>query len=303
MLLKSADDKTRRLTLLGDLQQSPLITASQRKWLREEYARVRKGIQGERDSAHYIDSHFKDSPNHFVIHDLRQVSDGGVAQIDHMVINRAGAMFLLETKNYSGSLVINEFGEFTAVYDDERFGIESPIEQSRRHERILLKVLERLEIEGRTQRKLDVHHVAMVHPRAVIERPPASKFDTRNVIKADQFPTWHAQFVDSAGHGMVLRSILNIRSQETVREWAEKLTRQHRPADLLTLPDFVQPRVAAVATPAVAQAVVAAAPETAKRLVCATCGAKFSYPEGKFCWNNAKRFGGLQYCREHQAAF
>jgi len=40
-----------------------------------------------------------------------------------------------------------------------------------------------------------------------------------------------------------------------------------------------------------------------KRLVCATCGAKISYEEGKFCWNQPQRFGGLQYCREHQKAF
>ncbi|WP_088287324.1 hypothetical protein [Ideonella sp. A 288] len=33
-----------------------------------------------------------------------------------------------------------------------------------------------------------------------------------------------------------------------------------------------------------------------------TCGAKLSFAEGKFCWNNEARFGGLQYCREHQAA-
>jgi len=38
-------------------------------------------------------------------------------------------------------------------------------------------------------------------------------------------------------------------------------------------------------------------------LICAQCGIKIGYPEGKFCWNNVKRFGGLQYCREHQAGF
>jgi len=41
----------------------------------------------------------------------------------------------------------------------------------------------------------------------------------------------------------------------------------------------------------------------AKKLICAQCREKISYPEGKFCWNNAKRFGGLQYCREHQGLF
>jgi len=38
-----------------------------------------------------------------------------------------------------------------------------------------------------------------------------------------------------------------------------------------------------------------------RKLVCATCQAKISFPEGKFCWNQEKRFRGLQYCREHQA--
>lgn len=33
------------------------------------------------------------------------------------------------------------------------------------------------------------------------------------------------------------------------------------------------------------------------------CREKIGHPEGKFCWNNARRFGGLQYCREHQVLF
>ena len=40
-----------------------------------------------------------------------------------------------------------------------------------------------------------------------------------------------------------------------------------------------------------------------KKLICVHCREKISFPEGKFCWNNAKRFGGLQYCREHQGLF
>ena len=39
-----------------------------------------------------------------------------------------------------------------------------------------------------------------------------------------------------------------------------------------------------------------------RKLVRATCGAKITFAEGKYCWNNEARFGGLQYCREHQAA-
>ena len=321
MILKSADDKSKRLALLEDLQRSPLLDFSQKKWLREELMRTKKGIQGERDSAHYLDSYFKDSENLVVLHDLRLVVDGDVAQIDHMVINRTLGMYLVETKNYSGNLVINDRGEYTVEYDDVRFGIPSPMEQSRRHARILGKLLERLEIVGRTQKTPDFHHVLMLHPKATIQRPPAKLYDTTNVIKADQFPTWHDKFVNSHAVGSVFKLALNMRSIETVREAAQKLVRQHRPADMLALPDFMLPKVAApvsVATPApappqasadnaarvsAAPAETAETPAPAKKLICAQCGVKISYPEGKFCWNNEKRFGGLQYCREHQAAF
>ena len=59
MLIKSADDKSKRLTLLEDLQKSNLLDIKQKKWLREELMRCRKGIQGEKESAFYLDSYFK----------------------------------------------------------------------------------------------------------------------------------------------------------------------------------------------------------------------------------------------------
>ena len=56
-------------------------------------------------------------------------------------------------------------------------------------------------------------------------------------------------------------------------------------------------------TPAPTLAPTLADASLAKKLICAHCREKISFPEGKFCWNNAKRFGGLQYCREHQGLF
>lgn len=319
MILKSADDKSKRLALLEDLQRSQYLDEMQKKWLRDELMRLKKGIQGERESAHYLDSYFKDGDNHVVLHDLRFVVDGDVAQIDHLIINRALGIYLLETKNYSGNLVINDHGEFTAEYGDSRFGIPSPIEQSLRHERLLSKLLERLDIVGRTQKQTDFHHLVMLHPKATIERPPAKIFDTSNVIKADQFPTWHKKFVDKMGTGSLFKNLLNIRSQDTVKEWAEKLIRQHRPAELLDLPEFMKPKepkkIAVPVSPSHVTplhveakqnspiAVTEATGEPAKRLICAHCSVKISFPEGKFCWNNSKRFGGVAYCRDHQALF
>ncbi len=94
MLLKTADDKSKRLALLEDLQRPTMLDARQKKWLRDELIRLRKGIQGEKDSAYYLDQYFKHGVNHVVLHDLRFVVDGDVAQIDHLVINRACGIYL-----------------------------------------------------------------------------------------------------------------------------------------------------------------------------------------------------------------
>ncbi len=309
MLLKRADDKFKRLALLQDLQQSKMLDGHQKKWLREELVRLRKGIQGEQESAYFLDQYFKGGENHVVLHDLRLVVDGDVAQIDHLVINRGFGIYLIETKNYSGNITINEHGEFTVEYDTDRFGVESPIEQSGRHARILQRQLERLGIVGRTGGPLECYHVVMFHPKAIITRPTAPGFDASNVIKADQFPTWHAQFVDKElGVGKFLRAVVNMRSLDTIKQWGEKLMRQHRPPNLLELPDFMKavlPTPPAAPAPSLDSVTVTApaADQPTKKLVCLQCNAKISYPEGKFCWNNAVRFAGGQYCREHQASF
>lgn len=315
MLLKKADDKSKRLALLDDLQKSTLLDFKQKRWLREELSRFRKGIRGEEESAYYLDQYFKVGENHVLLHDLRFDFEGDVAQIDHLIINRFGMFFLAETKNYAGSVAINSHGEFTVEYDEDRFGVPSPIEQSRRHERILRKMLERLEITNRLGTTMDFHHVVMFHPKAIITRPPPSDLDTSNVIKADQFPSWHTGFVDKTmGTGAVLRGLANARSLDTVKEWGEKLMRQHRPQNQLGLPEFMQPSAKPVRAPAAIPApmkpvqvgpVADKAPSTddagAKRLVCLHCNSKISFAEGKYCWNNAARFKGGQYCREHQA--
>lgn len=321
MLIKSADDQTRHLQLLDDLQSSPLLDRWQKDKLREHIQRKKTGLQGERDAAHYIDTHLGDSTNHVVLHDLRLESGGDVAQIDHLIIGRGFHFFLLETKNFGGNLSINAAGEFTVDYGREKYGIESPIEQSKRHEVVLLRVLDELGIVGRLRQRPKIFHAVLLHPRALISRPPIESFDTTNVVKADQFETWRLKTIDSIGVASTLGLIANIASVETIRGWGQSLVARHRPTSALDLPAWLRPQtpkpaLVAKPTPVVKspppreQVLAASAPAPAKsedtekrKLICATCGAKISYPEGKFCWNNEKRFGGSQYCREHQKAF
>lgn len=97
MLLKTADDKSKRLALLEDLQKSTLLDTRQKEWLRDELRRCKTGIEGERAAAFYLDGHCKDAQNNVLLHDLRFVVDEEVAQIGHSVINRTGYLVLIET--------------------------------------------------------------------------------------------------------------------------------------------------------------------------------------------------------------
>ena len=68
MLIKSPDDKKKRLRLLEELQKSDRIDERQRKWLREEYWRFKPGMAGERDAVHYLDMSFGEGKNHAILH-------------------------------------------------------------------------------------------------------------------------------------------------------------------------------------------------------------------------------------------
>ena len=206
---------------------------------------------------------------------------------------------------------VNAHGEFTSVSDEGRYGIPSPLEQSLRHERILSKLMETLGIVGRTDKKLDFHHVVMLHPKAIIQRPDPKVLDTSYLIKADQFPSWHTKFAEGFGLGALLKVAINLRSPDTIKEWGEQLKCQHQAPDLLALPSYMQPKPELVAAAQASKPAASAAPNAmdgaatpdaslAKKLICVHCRAKISFSEGKFCWNNAKRFGGFQYCRAHQ---
>lgn len=324
VLIKSADDKSKRLELLRSLQSSPLLDAKQKAWLRDEWGRTTRGIQGERDAAFHINSHFEGGQNHVVLHDLRLEVNGEVAQIDHLLINRLFHFYLFETKCFSGEVTINDRGEFSVRYPGEApFGIPSPLEQSRRHERMLAKLLDRLGLNGRLGTRPTFHHAVLMHPKAIIHRPPRQVFDSDSVIKADQIGEWHDRYVQKRiGLVQALASAVNLVSFDSLVEMARQIARQHRPQDPLQLPDFMAPRPAPQpsARPAVARAPATADvphaataapaqpdhgvtpdPALKRRLVCVACGDKISFAEGKFCWNQEARFGGFQYCRAHQA--
>lgn len=277
---------------------------------------MRQGIKGEKDAACYINADYRDDPDCAVLHDLRIVEEGEVAQIDHLLIRRA-SMILLETKNFTGNVRINAQGEFSVLYSSgKRMGIASPLEQSRRHEKILRKLLDRLGIKARLGASIPMQHLVLFHPQTILQRPDSKAFDTSRVIKADQLRTWLNRFVKSMSFLDAVNP-LKLRSVGTVREWAEKIKRQHRPQNPLELPPFMAPLLrepklspAATTAPAAparapAQAPAASAPQArpaspAPVPVCATCGQALTARVIAWCQDHADLYGGQLYCREHQ---
>ena len=307
MLIKSADDKSRRLKLLEELQYSSVLDQKQKAWLHKELKNLRAGMQGEKDAAYYIDTYYRDSQNWAVLHDLRFIVDGEVVQIDHLLVGRA-FMIALETKNFNGNVSINEYGEFSVTYaNGDTYGIPSPLEQSKRHEKLLRKLLDQLGIQPRLGGEMEIHHVVMFHPSAVIQRPERKKLNTSNIIKADGLSTWHDQFVDKEiGVLGVFARAHKIRSTETVREWAEKIASQHEPEDLLRLPDFMAPKYPAPLIGTSAKSSVsgdAVSSVVGRRPICAACKKPLTTAQADYCRKHERQFGGKLYCYQHQTAF
>ena len=311
MLIKSADDKSKHLDFLEELQFSPVLEKWHKEKLSKELKNLKTGLKGETEAAYYINAHYADDPNFAVLHDLRIVVDDEVAQIDHLLLGRV-CVYLLETKNFKGDIAINEYGEFSVSYaNGNKYEIPSPLEQSRRHEKVLLKLLRRLNIPSANGKPLEVRHVILVHPDSSIQRPDSRQFDTSNIIRADSLRSWHDRFqerdIGLLKATLYLPQILS-RSSDNVREWARQLARQHQPMSLLDcLPGYI-PKPSALQSScsvelSVPEALTRPDHVAAQQPICATCEGVISTAEANYCRGRKLQFAGKLYCYEHQDAF
>ncbi|MFC7420732.1 nuclease-related domain-containing protein [Iodobacter arcticus] len=125
-----------------------------------------------------------------VIHDFRIEHKGRVAQIDHLIINRFLEIFVIETKNFSADLQINEVGEFTAWYHKKPIGIASPLVQNEKHIAVLKDLINSSPMPTRLGISLtpSFSNIVMLSNHQRITRP--KKIDSQNIIKAEQIKDW-----------------------------------------------------------------------------------------------------------------
>ncbi len=310
MLLKPADDKYEQINLLESLSKTSNISNASRDKIYNELSMLRAGIKGEQDSAYEIDFYFGKSKNWMVIHDLRLVCDGRVAQIDHLLISRFLECYVIETKNYSASIEISEKGEFTRIDDARSFGIASPIEQNNKHIEVLRSVLEKLadKLPKRIGIKLmpEFRNVILFSKTAQIKRP--IKFDTSAVMKAEQFKSWIDEERNNPNPSV--RDFIQVAKvvfSETITDLGLRLVARHKPI----IPDYYSKFSLAKSDLSVKQESkkyeVVSTPQINDKIAdknnwCATCKAKITERAAKFCWDNKQRFGGRAYCINCQKA-
>ena len=314
MIIKHADDHGADLATLETLLDHSSADVTTRTRITSEIRRIKAGARGEAAAAYEIDRLFGSSDRHAVIHDLRIEVDGQVAQIDHLIVNRFLSAFLCETKNFAEGLSCNAHGEWVGFRNSRPFGVASPLHQGARHRDVLGKLLEQ-DHSWRPRRLggpigVRMEHFVLVSNTARITRPKSGAVpDIDRVVKIEGFGDRRKAYADRIG---TMEALAKMVSPDTLRLFAEGLAGCHVPA----VPDwhakFVLSRIDA--SPAtVRQPPALAAPveppvqddtddqAAKKRLVCMTCGSAIAFVVARFCWRNAKRFGGHAYCRDCQS--
>lgn len=108
-------------------------------------------------------------------------------EIDHIVVSPQG-VFLIETKNYSGEIVIDEQGNWIRhKLNGERFGEENPARQVYRHHRVVEGILGKVDI-------CDV--VCIANSKAILEGVEHSPVP---VIKADMLLQYFSDYKNESG--------------------------------------------------------------------------------------------------------
>ena len=150
----------------------------QKYLIKQELSKLETGLQGEKETAYFIDFNLKDSENYVILHDLRLEINGLTAQIDHLLINKALGVILVETKNTKAEVTINDDGTMLYEYGKNKsYNQANPLEQSRRHELVVEKILDKYNM------KLNILSYVVFLPNVKIKNKTLPK----NFLRSDTF--------------------------------------------------------------------------------------------------------------------
>lgn len=291
MIIKSRDDTARDIETLEGFLSHPKVAPTTLKKIEKQIRIIKAGAKGEDNAAYYIDHGFASSQDYAIIHDLRLVdAENRVAQIDHLIIDRSLNIWVCESKNYRSGVIINEQGEFITFYNKRPQGMESPIEQCRRHSKFLKAYLSTAPFETPKAIIPTFENLVLFSPQSNIKRPDKG---FERVIKADQIHS----LISNRNEGSILGmfSLSPKASEEELMKFARNLAGMHWPSEKSS--DYWQSFFKLDQTHHKPKPVKKI---TITRPVCASCGIVLSAGVENYCKEHAERFGNQLYCMKCQ---
>jgi hypothetical protein len=230
MIIKKRDDTRAAIASLRKLLALDGLTRLQRKEVAAELGRLRKRAEAGKEAACHIDFVLQDSRNWAVIHDLRLEHRGRVAEIDHLLIGRFFDIYVVDSKNLTTALRVDDHGEFLIKSGAGWKRIESPIEQNKRHV-ILLNQLIRDQKLTPTRLGLTINPTfrnwILVPQSCPIPRSPLEK---AIMLKMESFDLQLRDFINLATSTDDILSVAKVCSGSTIMDFACRLLSYHRPA-------------------------------------------------------------------------
>ena len=230
MQIKAADGRQRDIDTLTGLLGRADVDGQRRRDIEREIVTIRVGEAGERDAAYEIELYFGRSTNFMTIHDLRIEVGEFSAQIDHLILNRLGEIWVCESKHFAEGVSVNEHGEWTRWWSGRPQAIPSPVEQNRRHMHLLARLFDdglvpwpkRL---GVAPMRPDLRSLVLVSNNARIGRPRRQIAELDEVIKVEKLRTRVLDAIDSSSPLRMARAM----GTNGLEAFARNLAALHRP--------------------------------------------------------------------------
>ncbi|WP_164156856.1 nuclease-related domain-containing protein [Sandarakinorhabdus rubra] len=329
MILKPREDRNASIAALERLMAHPAATRHDIQRLRDQIDAIIKGDLSEGKAAFELDTHYGHNRNWMVIHDLRIEVAGMTAQIDHLLLGRCLDFWVLESKRLASGIKVLENGECLTFRNGRiPVAIDSPIEQNRRHVKMLQRLLDSGAIA--LPRRLGfalkprLHNLVLI-AEGRISRPKTAVPGIESLIRTDLMFS-HVESMSERGNPFDLAKVV---SPDTLEDIGRQLVAQHQPIEYDWERRFLDVRLRQpaqqVSEPAVrfqpppraanvvelrsapAKAGPAAPPSAPQKKArapvgtCEACPAPVSSGVKTFCEKNAERFGNRILCMKCQS--
>ena len=323
MIIKPTSDLKARIATLQTLLARPDASDKTKKIIEQDIRNLQAGAKGESEAAYEMEFYYGVSTDWMIIHDLRIVCEGRVAQIDHLVINRWLDIWVCESKHFAEGISIDDKGECATFYNGKPQGTASPLEQNRKHI-IVLESLFKTDIIKLPTRlgfkiKPTLYSLILVSKGARIGRPKTKIEGIENIIKNDQFKAHiDKTLIEDNNFFSRAKKI----GRDALADFAHKLARLHQPIEFKIYEKYGLPKVPPrsqqnVSNTQVKQQDPIAKPEaitaaldlaeathmTKQKIRCETCGETVTDKVVQFCLTKVSKYDGKIHCIKCQQKY